>query len=117
MKESEAEQSWCPMGRISIQKGTSQARIEAVQTGAFNRAVVYAPGSYAQGEWAYPSRCLGEGCAWWRWGTFSGMGLIPAKHRCGCCGLLSPRRPFFLNLVVGAAVLFLVLYNIFRFNL
>lgn len=117
MKESEAEQFWCPMGRISIQHGTNQARIEAVQAGAFNRAVVYAPGSRAQGEWAYPSRCLGEGCAWWRWGFFSGLGLVPSKYRCGCCGMAFPHRPSMLRLVGGAAVLFLVLCNIFRFNL
>lgn len=117
MKETEAGALWCPMGRISIQQGTNQARIEAVQTGAFNRAVVYAPGSHAQGEWAYPSRCLGEGCAWWRWGFLSGLGLIPAKHRCGCCGLTSPRRPSLSSLVGGASVLFLVIVTIFRFNL
>lgn len=90
VREVDADTQWCPMGRISIQQGTSQARVEAVQTGAFNRVLTHAPGYQTQGVWAYPSRCMGEGCAWWRWGFFSGLGLVPAKYRRGCCGKVSP---------------------------
>lgn len=106
MKEIEAGNYWCPMGRISIQQGSDKPHIEVVKCGAFNRAIIYAPGSQDQGQASYPSRCLGVGCACWEWGFFSDLGLVPSKLRRGRCGLCARSQAIvpLWALSIGAAL-------------
>ncbi len=106
MKEIEAGNYWCPMGRISIQQGSDKPHIEVVKCGAFNRAIIYAPGSQDQGQASYPSRCLGVGCACWTWGVFSRLGLVPSAFRRGRCGLCARSQAIvpLWALAIGAAL-------------
>lgn len=106
MKEAETGDYWCPMGRISVQHGSDRPQIDVLKCGAFNRAILYAPGSQDQGQQSYPSRCIGEGCACWEWGFFSRFGLVPVKLRRGRCGLTAPNARFltFALTLAGAAI-------------
>ncbi len=112
MKEIKAGEVWCPMGRISIQHGSDRPQLDVLKCGAFNRVILYAPGSQDQGQQSYPSRCLGEGCACWEWGFFSRLGLVPAKLRRGRCGFTSPGTRLLpvATMLAGAAILLAFLY-------
>lgn len=79
MKEIDACDYWCPMGRISLQQGTNQPRIDVVPSGAFNMAVIFAPNAQEHGAKRYPSRCIGRDCAFWRKNPWCG--------KYGQCGL------------------------------
>ncbi len=80
MKEKDACDYWCPMGRISLQQGTNQPRIDVVPAGAFNTAITFAPNTQAHGATRHPSRCIGRDCAFWKtnpwWGKYGQCGLI-----------------------------------------
>lgn len=110
MKEIEAGDYWCPMGRISIQQGSDKPHLEVVKCGAFNRVVIYAPGSQDQGQASYPSRCLGVGCACWKWGFFSGLGLAPSGLRRGKCGLAASSSCFAFLWTLSAVAGFLLYF-------
>ena len=107
MKEKMAGDYWCPMGRISVQHGSERPQLDVLKCGAFNRVILYAPGSQDQGQQSFPSRCLGEGCACWEWGIFSRLGLVPAKFRRGRCGLTATGARLLpvATMLTGAAVL------------
>lgn len=104
MREKEAGGFWCPMGRISLQKGSSQPRIDVIPGGAFNVALTFAPDSAAHGAARYPSVCIGKNCALWK------RGLLPGH---GHCGLIAPSQAWLpaaialAGLVSGLAILFL----------
>lgn len=111
MRDRDCGDFWCPFGRTSIQSmGTAQTPneppVKIVPGGAFNRVFLNAPGAQGGGEWHYPTRCLGEGCACWRHGLFSW--LLPSALRYGSCGLAFRTLPFFWMLVavLMAAVFF-----------
>lgn len=100
MRESDASEFWCPMGRISLQKGSSQPKIDVVPGGAFNVALTFAPNSAAHGAARYPSVCIGKKCALWKRGLFG---------RYGHCGLISssPLWPLYLFAALALAAYFL----------
>lgn len=66
MKEMEADQLWCPMGRISIQQ-VENGRLAAVQSGAFNQ-VLPVSGTGAGARVYLSSTCVGSKCPYYRRG-------------------------------------------------
>ena len=115
MRENEAIEHWCPLGRISIQRQNNTGQVEVVDCGSFNMAVVHAAENPAlQGEWARPSRCVGRRCALWRPGMISKSGILPPAYARGQCGLVRPRRPVFGTVVIAGAVVMAML-RLFNF--
>lgn len=96
MREHECDDYWCPFGRVSIQSvsapghGLDEPGVRVAPGGAFNRVLQTSPGA-GRGEWLYPARCLGEGCACWRPGRLAALGFAPAFLRVGQCGLAAGR--------------------------
>lgn len=107
MKEIDAGDYWCPMGRISLQKGSNQPKIEVVPGGAFNTAIIFAPNSSAHGATRYPSVCIGRQCAMWKKGFFSNLGIVPDRAMCGRCGL---RVPDYGGLICTLGIIALAAY-------
>lgn len=93
MKEEDAGDYWCPMGRISLQQGSNQPRIDVIPAGAFNTAVTFAPGSQAHGAKRYPSRCIGRECAFWEknpwWGKYGQCGLVATSQSLWPIGIVA----------------------------
>lgn len=95
MKEADAGEFWCPMGRISLQRGSSQPKIDVVPGGAFNVALTFAPNSAAHGAARYPAVCIGNRCALWKKGLFG---------RYGHCGLIAPSSLWPVCVLAGVAL-------------
>lgn len=67
MKEKQAKDYWCPLGRISIQQVES-GRISVIQSGAYNLVLPASGQGVGSGRVYFSSTCFGSRCPYYRRG-------------------------------------------------